>query len=162
MSLNGIMANALSALQTNTTALDVVSSNISNINTPGYAQRVVNEEAQAVGGQLAGVDIADIERVTNQFLTDQTLSAQSSSSQYSAQNNILTQINALLGQVGSGTRSAVAARRCLYGARLRIAFADHVLESAGRPVRAQPIRFVGFRRSRRPSPMCRTRPISRL
>ena len=103
MSLNGIMSNALSALQTNTTALDVVSSNISNMNTPGYAQRVVNEQSQAVGGQLGGVEIADIERVTNQFLTDQTLSAQSSSSLYSAQNNILTQVNALLGQVGSGT-----------------------------------------------------------
>jgi flagellar hook-associated protein 1 len=103
VSLNGIMSTALSALQTNTTALDVVSSNISNINTPGYAQRVVNEQAQDVGGQLGGVDIADIQRVTNQFLTQETLSAQSSSSLYSAQNNILSQINALLGQVGSGT-----------------------------------------------------------
>ena len=102
MSLNGIMSSALSALQTNTTALDVVSSNISNMNTPGYAQRVVNEEAQAVGGQLGGVEIADIERVTNQFFTQQTLGAQSSSSLYTAQNNILSQINALLGQVGSG------------------------------------------------------------
>jgi flagellar hook-associated protein 1 FlgK len=103
VSLNGIMADALSALRTNTTALDVVSSNISNINTPGYAERVVNEQAQAVGGQLGGVEIADIERVTNQYFTQATLSAQSSSSLYSAQNNILSQINALLGQVGSGT-----------------------------------------------------------
>jgi flagellar hook-associated protein 1 FlgK len=102
VSLNGIMSSALSALQTNTTALDVVSSNISNMNTPGYAQRVINEEAQAVGGQLGGVEIADIERVTNQFFTQQTLGAQSSSSLYTAQNNILSQINALLGQVGSG------------------------------------------------------------
>jgi len=96
------MSDALSALQANTTALDVVSSNISNMNTPGYAQRVVNEQTQAVGGQLAGVQIADIERVTDQFLTQQTLSASSSSSLYTAQNNILSQINALLGQVGSG------------------------------------------------------------
>ena len=103
MSLNGIMSDALSALRTNTTALDVVSSNISNINTPGYAERVVNEQAQAVGGQLGGVEIADIERVTNQYFTQATLSAQSSSSLYSAQNNILSQVNALLGQVGSGT-----------------------------------------------------------
>lgn len=103
MSLNEIMSDALSALRTNTTALDVVSSNISNINTPGYAQRVVNEQAQAVGGQLGGVEIADIERVANQFFTQATLAAQSSSSLYSAQNNILSQVNALLGQVGSGT-----------------------------------------------------------
>jgi flagellar hook-associated protein 1 FlgK len=97
------MSDALSALRTNTTALDVVSSNISNINTPGYAERVVNEQAQAVGGQLGGVEIADIERVTNQFFTQEVQTAQSSSSLYSAQNNILSQINALLGQVGSGS-----------------------------------------------------------
>ena len=103
MSLNGIMSSALSALQTNATALNVVSSNIANMNTTGYAQRVVNEQAQAAGGELAGVDIADVQRVTNQFLTQQTLSASASSSQYSAQSNILSQINALLGQVGSGT-----------------------------------------------------------
>ncbi len=103
MSLNGIMLSALSALETNSSALNVVSNNIANMNTPGYAQRVVNEQAQATGGQLAGVDIADIQRVVNQFLTQQTLSASASSSQHSAQNTIYSQINALLGQVGSGT-----------------------------------------------------------
>lgn len=103
MSLNGIISTALTALQTNTAALNVVSNNISNINTPGYARRVVNEQAQAEGSQLGGVEIADIERVTSQFLTQQTLSANSASSQYSAQNNIFSQINAVLGQVGSGT-----------------------------------------------------------
>lgn len=101
MSLNAIMSNALSALDTNSSALNVVSNNIANMNTPGYAQRVVNEEA--TGGALAGVDIADIQRVTDQFLTQQTLSANASSSQYTAQNNVFSQINALLGQVGSGT-----------------------------------------------------------
>jgi len=103
VSLNGIISTAASALQTNSTALDVVSSNIANINSPGYAQRVVNEQAQAVGGQLGGVDVADVQRVTEQYLAQQALSASSSSSQYSAQSNILSQINALLGQVGSGT-----------------------------------------------------------
>jgi flagellar hook-associated protein 1 FlgK len=97
------MSNALSALKTNSTALDVVSSNISNINTPGYAKRVVNEAAQAPGGQLSGVEIADIQRVVDQYLSQQTLSATASSSSYSAQNDVLSQINALLGQVGDGT-----------------------------------------------------------
>jgi len=46
VSLNGIMSNALSALQTNTTALDVVSSNISNMNAPGYAQREARQWRQ--------------------------------------------------------------------------------------------------------------------
>jgi flagellar hook-associated protein 1 len=101
VSLNGIMSSALSALETNSSALNVVSNNIANINTPGYAQRVVNE--QATGGGLTGVDVADVQRVTSEFLTQQALSASASSSQYSAQNTIYSQINALLGQVGSGT-----------------------------------------------------------
>ncbi len=104
MSLNAIFSNAVSALQTNSAALDVVSSNISNINTPNYARRVVNEETQSAGqGQLAGVEIADVQRVVSQFLNQQVLDANGQSSLATAQNNIMSQVNALLGQVGSGT-----------------------------------------------------------
>lgn len=103
MSLNGIMSDALSALRTNTTALDVVSSNISNINTPGYAQRVVNEQPLVVGGQLQGVDIADVQRVVNQFLQQEALYANAGSAQYTAQTNTFSQLNGLLGQPGDDT-----------------------------------------------------------
>ena len=45
VSLNGITASALSArFKTNSAALGVVSNNVTNINTPGYARRVVNEQ----------------------------------------------------------------------------------------------------------------------
>ena len=43
VSLNGIMSSALSALQTNTEALRITSNNIANMNTQGYARRIVNE-----------------------------------------------------------------------------------------------------------------------
>ena len=75
MSLNGITASALSALQTSQAALNVVSNNVSNINTQGYARRVVNQTTQVAGGGLTGVDIADIQRITDQFLQSETLSA---------------------------------------------------------------------------------------
>ena len=71
MSLNGIAASALSALQTNSAALGVVSNNVSNINTPGYARRVVNEQTLSAGGQLMGVDIASVQRIADQFLTQE-------------------------------------------------------------------------------------------
>ena len=73
MSLNGITASAISALQTNQAALNVVSNNVSNLNTPGYARRVVNETTLAADGQLTGVDIASVQRVTNQFLQQEQL-----------------------------------------------------------------------------------------
>lgn len=69
MGLNGITSSALSALQTNTAALRVVSNNIANVNTAGYARRVVDLQTLNVGGELGGVDIADIQRVTDQYLS---------------------------------------------------------------------------------------------
>src|SRR5580658_836197 len=95
VSLNGILSTALSALQTNTTALGVVSQNISNLNTTGYADRTVDEQTQVLGGNISGVDIADIQRVTNQFLAQESLSANSSSQQYATESSIFSQLNGL-------------------------------------------------------------------
>jgi flagellar hook-associated protein 1 FlgK len=103
LSLNGIVATALSDLQTNSAALNVISNNVANINTPGYAQRAVNEQAFTAGGQLQGVDIADVQRVVNQFLQQEQLYAGAGSSQYSAQTNVYSQLNAFLGQPGDNT-----------------------------------------------------------
>ena len=75
MSLNGIAGSAISALKTNTAALTVVANNVSNLNTPGYARRVVNQQTLSANGQLMGVDISSIERVTNQFFAQEQLSA---------------------------------------------------------------------------------------
>ena len=100
MSLNGITASALSALQTSQAALNVVSNNVSNINTPGYARQVVNETTAISNGQLAGVDIASIQRVADQFLDQEALSAGGASSQYDTMANLFSQLNGLLGQPG--------------------------------------------------------------
>jgi flagellar hook-associated protein 1 FlgK len=97
------MSTALSALQTSSEALRVVSSNVANLNTQGYARRVVNEQTQTDGaGGLAGVDIADIQRVVDQFQQQETLAASSASSRYDTQNNVFQQLNAFLGQPGDG------------------------------------------------------------
>ena len=103
MGLNGIMSSALSALQTNTTALRVVSNNVSNVNTTGYARRVVNLGTLSAAGQLAGVDISGITRVVDQYLNQETLSATSSSALYDTQSGVYDQLNALLGSPGDGT-----------------------------------------------------------
>ena len=100
MSLNGIAASAVTALKTNSAALGVVANNVSNINTPGYARRVVNEQTLSAAGQLMGVDIASIQRVSDLFLTQEMLSASGTSSQYDAQANLFTQLNGVLGQPG--------------------------------------------------------------
>jgi len=75
VSLNGIAASAVSALKTNSAALGVVANNVSNLNTAGYARRIVNQQTLSAGGQLMGVDIASVQRVASQFLTQEMLSA---------------------------------------------------------------------------------------
>lgn len=103
MSLNGILASALTALQTNSTALRVVSNNVANLNTEGYARRTVQQEVLNVGGQIAGVDIADVHRVVDKFLTQEVLSSNSAAAQFSAKSGVFSQIDSILGQPGDGT-----------------------------------------------------------
>jgi flagellar hook-associated protein 1 len=100
LSLNGIAASALTALKTNSAALSVVSNNVANINTPGYARRVVNEQTLAPGGQLMGVDIASVQRVVDQFMQQETLSAGGGAAQYDTQAGFFSQLNGLLGAPG--------------------------------------------------------------
>ena len=96
----------MSALKTNSAALSVVSNNVSNLNTPGYARRIVNEQTLAAGGRLMGVDIASVQRVTSQFLNQEMMSAGGSSSQYDTMANLFSQLNGLLG--GPGDNQSLA------------------------------------------------------
>jgi flagellar hook-associated protein 1 FlgK len=106
VSLNGITNSALTALQTNQSALGVVSNNIANLNTPGYARRVVNEQALSTNGQLMGVDIASVTRVVNQFFTQENLAANGTSSQYNTEAQLFSQLNGLVG--GPGDNQSLA------------------------------------------------------
>lgn len=106
MSLNGIAASALSALQTNSTALRVVSNNVANLNTQGYARRVVNQSTLSDGGGLAGVTISDIQRISDQFLQAEQLAAGASSARYDTQASVFDQLNGILGQPGDSTSLA--------------------------------------------------------
>ncbi|MEI9929641.1 MAG: flagellar basal body protein [Rhizomicrobium sp.] len=79
MSLSGIMSSALSALQTNTEALRVTSNNIANMNTQGYARRVVNEGTLSAGTLLGGVDIDSVQRIIDTYLNREVTMASGSS-----------------------------------------------------------------------------------
>ncbi len=100
MSLNGIAASALTALKTNSAALSVVSNNVANINTPGYARRVVNEQTLTAGGQLMGVDIASVQRVVDKFLQQESLAAGGAAAQFDTQADFFAQLNGVLGAPG--------------------------------------------------------------
>jgi len=103
VSLNGILSSALSALQTNTEALRVTSNNIANLNTQGYARRVVNQQTQSFGGQLGGVDIAFVQRVIDRYLGREMTTASGTSARYDAQASLYGQLGGMLGSPGDGT-----------------------------------------------------------
>ncbi|HSZ12204.1 MAG TPA: flagellar hook-associated protein FlgK [Rhizomicrobium sp.] len=103
MGLDGIVSNALTALETNTAALRTVSGNVANMNTPDYARRVVNEQVLVSGAQVSGVSVADVQRISDQYLMQEMLSANASSSQYATENSAFQQLNGALGQPGDGT-----------------------------------------------------------
>lgn len=102
MALNGITSSALTAMQTNSAALKVVSQNIANLNTPNYTRRDVNLSVLGANGIPAGVTIDDVRRVTDQYLTQEALSASASSAQYGAVSSAFSRIGALLGTPGDG------------------------------------------------------------
>ncbi len=106
VSLNGIAASAMSALKTNSAALSVVSNNISNLNTPGYARRIVNQQTLSAAGQLMGVDIASVQRVASAFLTQEVLSSGGAASQYDTMAGLFSQLNGILG--GPGDNQSLA------------------------------------------------------
>ncbi len=100
VSLNGIASAALSGLQTAQKALTVVSSNVTNLNTPGYVRQVVNQTPLSANGQVMGVQVASIQRVANQFLQQEALSAGGQAAQYDTMAGLFNQLNGLLGAPG--------------------------------------------------------------
>ncbi|WP_284164878.1 flagellar hook-associated protein FlgK [Frigidibacter sp. SD6-1] len=100
MGLTTTLANALSGLNAASRGADVVSQNISNARTPGYARRELNLSALSLGGQGAGVWIDGVSRSLNQsLLTDRRL-ADADVAAAGTRTSFLTAAEQALGQPG--------------------------------------------------------------
>lgn len=71
MSLNIALFNALSGLQTNQTALRVVSNNVANVNTVGYTRKLADPQSRVIAGMGAGVQLGPIHRNVDTALAEQ-------------------------------------------------------------------------------------------
>ena len=79
MSISGTLASALSGLTASAKAAEIVSSNIANASTPGYARREVLLTARTVGSTGQGVQISGVRRaVDTPLLGDRRLSQSTS------------------------------------------------------------------------------------
>ena len=66
MSISATLSNALSGLNAASRGAQVVSTNIANANTQGYARREIDVSARVVGGVGAGVQVVGIDRILDE------------------------------------------------------------------------------------------------
>lgn len=69
MTISATMSNALSGLTAVSRAAEVVSSNVANALTDGYARREIQLSARGVGGSGQGVQVTGVQRVTDPVVT---------------------------------------------------------------------------------------------
>jgi len=96
-SLSSILNIAVSGLNVAQAGLDVVSNNVSNVNTTGYVTEVLNQSSVTADGANSGVQVDGITRATNAYLEAANYTAQSTAGQASITASLLTQAQNLLG-----------------------------------------------------------------
>lgn len=108
MSLNDIMGSATSGLAAAQAALKTVSTNISNVGTPGYAREKVTLGTAVVQGRVTGVTVGEPARVADRFLEDVVYARAGDAGRAEVEATYLDRLQALLGQPGS--EGAIPAR----------------------------------------------------
>ena len=98
MTISAIINNSLTGLFTSQAALRTISDNVSNVNTPGYARKVVRLDPRLTGSQGAGVQISGIERVVDKFLEKSVYTTKADAARYELENTFHARIQALLGR----------------------------------------------------------------
>jgi flagellar hook-associated protein 1 FlgK len=68
VSINSILSSAMSGLAASQAGMQTVSTNIANVNTPGYARQKLAQSASVAGGNVNGVVIGEPARVADKFL----------------------------------------------------------------------------------------------
>jgi flagellar hook-associated protein FlgK len=95
--------SALSGLLASQQALNVISNNLANINTPNFSKKTINLEENVLAGQGAGVEVASISRAVDQALTTSLNAANGTLSSLQTINQFNSQIQTMFGNVGSGS-----------------------------------------------------------
>src|SRR5450432_152577 len=103
MTLSSITGTAASGMIAAQLGLNTVSDNVANLNTPGYVDKVVQLNGQAIAGVGSGVSASGVALAANQFLQNASLAANASSSQASVISAMLTQAQSFFGDPSSST-----------------------------------------------------------
>jgi flagellar hook-associated protein 1 FlgK len=103
MGLDVGLQDALTGLRATQAQIQLISGNIANAQTPGYSEQTLTETPIRTPAGGAGVQTGIIQRISDQLLTQSLNKQTSTASAASTTNNYLSQLQNLLGQVGSGS-----------------------------------------------------------
>jgi flagellar hook-associated protein 1 FlgK len=108
VSINSILSSAMSGLAASQAGMQTVSTNIANVNTPGYARQKLAQSASVAGGNVNGVVIGEPARVADKFLENAVYDRAGTAGRTEAVANYLDRLQSLLGSPDSA--SGVASR----------------------------------------------------
>jgi flagellar hook-associated protein 1 FlgK len=123
MSITSALAGALSGLSATSRQAEILSSNVANATTPGYARRQVGLGAAVLAGHGQGVQVLGVTRDVDRHLLGERRIAQAGGGDRDVRAEFLTRVEQSLG--AADNPSSLAARLA--------AFDQALVESAGRP-----------------------------
>jgi flagellar hook-associated protein 1 FlgK len=98
MSVTSALASALTGLSATSRQAEIVSSNVANAATPGYARREVSLGAHVLGGTGQGVQVKGVTRQIDQFLMGDRRAAQAAAGDRDARAAFLQRMEQIFGQ----------------------------------------------------------------
>lgn len=101
MSLNDIFGSALSGLGAAQAGLRVVSNNIANVGTAGYAREKLAVSTAVTGGRITGVTVGETGRVADRFLEGAVYKRAGDVGKADVTSSYLDRLQALLGAPGA-------------------------------------------------------------
>jgi len=103
MSLSNILNTARSGLAASQASMQVVSNNVANAGTAGYARERVATTSGSISGRVSGVMVGEASRVADKFLESAVYTRASDAGWSEAAASYLGRLESLLGTTGSAT-----------------------------------------------------------
>jgi flagellar hook-associated protein 1 len=103
MSLNSIMNIATSGLYASQRGIRTVTSNVANVNTPGYVRLDHNQQARTLAGSTSGVEVGAVRRAADRFLQAASLAASSAAGGSSSRFGYMDNLQAAFGDPTSNS-----------------------------------------------------------
>tara|TARA_R110000772_G_scaffold191168_1_gene302059 strand:- start:50061 stop:52379 length:2319 start_codon:yes stop_codon:yes gene_type:complete len=121
---------AQSGLLANQTALNIVSQNVANVNTPGYSRKIIQQQSVVLAGQGAGVSIADFTRVVDSGLLKSIRQELGELNNVTVQEGYFQRLQETFGTPGDNTSIAHILEELKEAAELLTVSPDRILEQS--------------------------------